>query len=180
MAVSLPSPALFSSASTSLAPISVPQCRHTESPSNTSVSVPHTGQKAERTAEAIDTSHTNIAFGHPVAHDAAMATVAEPRMIDTAMVPRFVSVPISKLRARYYGEGHHADDVGSVRTDAPIPGGWPFYYFEIKVTDAGASGKITIGLCRPTFQLNHQPGTDAVCVFPGLPPAAPCAPGGHG
>jgi hypothetical protein len=36
-----------------------------------------------------------------------------------------------KLSAKYVGKGNHANDVGSVRTDNPIPSTFSYFYFEV-------------------------------------------------
>lgn len=83
----------------------------------------------------------------------------DPVQLDTKEYPHTIEIQKDKLTTKYVGMGNHCHDVGSVRTDLPVPRGVQIYYFEVEVLDAGTRGSITVGLGPRSFPLTTQVGT---------------------
>uniref|UniRef100_A0A915DMH2 B30.2/SPRY domain-containing protein n=1 Tax=Ditylenchus dipsaci TaxID=166011 RepID=A0A915DMH2_9BILA len=47
---------------------------------------------------------------------------------------------------------------GSVRSDVPIPPGFPFYYFEMEILESNSENSVAIGICTDKVHLGHMPG----------------------
>jgi len=66
------------------------------------------------------------------------------------------------LMATYAGAGLADADASAVRADVPVPtGGAAFFYYEMYVQSAGASGFIGIGLSARDVKLTRLPGWEA-------------------
>jgi hypothetical protein len=66
---------------------------------------------------------------------------------------------------RYVGDGRHANDVGSIQANQPVPCALLVYYFELTVLDVGEAGRIGLGFSDKHFKLTRQPGcARAMCV----------------
>lgn len=63
------------------------------------------------------------------------------------------------LSVEYDGPGREEKDAAAVRTDVPVPSaGLALYYFEARILNAGATGRIGIGLCAQDVRLEKMPG----------------------
>lgn len=95
------------------------------------------------------------------AGDASMAAVAAgaPTRWSASDACESMSISSDGLVATYNGIGLADKDASAVRADAPVPKtGAAFYYYEMFIESAGASGFIGIGLSAGDVQLTRLPG----------------------
>lgn len=85
---------------------------------------------------------------------------SRPRRLDSSGVSQFLTVGKDRLTVSYKGNGQHPNDVGSIRSDAPVPGRQKIYYYEVTVLDDGERRKIGVGFADKKFKLQRQPGWD--------------------
>lgn len=83
---------------------------------------------------------------------------SRPRHLDSSGVSQFLTVGKDRLTVTYKGSGQHTNDVGSIRSDAPVPGRQKIYYYEVTVLDDGERRKIGVGFADKQFELQRQPG----------------------
>ncbi len=63
-----------------------------------------------------------------------------------------------KLMVRYTGDARHANDVGAIQANTPVPTQCVIYYYEVLIVDAGEQGRIGIGFSDKNFKMTRQPG----------------------
>ena len=63
-----------------------------------------------------------------------------------------------RLCVNYSGDARHANDVGSIQANRPVPLNQRVYYFEITVSATGDAPRIGIGFTDTSTKLTRQPG----------------------
>ena len=93
---------------------------------------------------------------------------------------------------RYVGKANHPQDVGTVKSDHPLPRDRACFYFEVEVLSTcenRPTAAMTVGLAAKGFPMHRQPGTwphsygyrgSDGCFFAALPPECTGSGGGGG
>ena len=123
------------------------------------------GEVAFRFRTSFDThvhplSQPNFAPGASAKTESAWHAT-KPTELNTKSYGNFLKVSPTKHVVSYVGIGRHANDVGAIQSDYPVPTNQLIYYFELKVLDAGRSGCIAIGFTDSLAKLSRQPGWEA-------------------
>ena len=123
------------------------------------------GEVAFRFRTSFDThvhplSQPNFAPGASAKTESAWHAT-KPTELNTKTYGNFLKVSPTKHVVSYVGIGRHANDVGAIQSDYPVPTNQLIYYFELKVLDAGRSGCIAIGFTDSLAKLSRQPGWEA-------------------
>eukprot|EP00741_Cyanophora_paradoxa_P020800 tig00021312_g20079.t1 len=90
--------------------------------------------------------------------DDARTKAELPTHWNCANCSQFLEVSKDKRTVKYTGKGNHANDVGAIQANKPVPSRMLLYYYEITVLDAGTRGAIAVGLSDRSFQVTRQPG----------------------
>lgn len=83
------------------------------------------------------------------------------RLSTTALVSKLVLIDKDRLTVKYKGSSQHANDVGAVRSDHPVPLHQKMYYYEIKILKSGETNAVSIGFASEDFKLQRHPGWEA-------------------
>jgi hypothetical protein len=81
-----------------------------------------------------------------------------PSELNTSMHGPSLEISKDRLCAKYNGDARHANDVGSIQANRPVPLNQRLYYYEITISAAGDASRIAIGFSDNKFKLTRQPG----------------------